>query len=74
MSSGTFQVGETVQGRVINKGLGEEGKDTNPSINFRVAQSNHRRVIITLQQRFIQIILMLMAELFPKFILLHRPH
>ena len=43
MSSGTFQVGETVQGRVINKGLGEEGKDTNPSINFRVAQSNHRR-------------------------------
>ena len=43
MSSGTFQVGETVQGRVIDKGLGEEGKDTNPSINFRVAQSNHRR-------------------------------
>lgn len=43
MSSGTFQVGETVQGRVITTGLGEEGKDTNPSINFRVAQSNHRR-------------------------------
>ena len=43
MSSGVFQVGETVQGRVINKGLGEEGKDVNPSINFRVAQSNHRR-------------------------------
>jgi len=43
MSTGTFQVGETVQGRVIDKGLGEEGKDTNPSINFRVAQSNHRR-------------------------------
>ena len=43
MSSGTFQIGETVQGRVIDKGLGEEGKDTNPSINFRVAQSNHRR-------------------------------
>ena len=43
MSSGVFQVGETVQGRVVNKGLGEEGKDTNPSINFRVAQSNHRR-------------------------------
>ena len=43
MSSGTFQVGETVQGRVINTGLGEEGKDTSPSINFRVAQSNHRR-------------------------------
>jgi len=43
MSSGVFQIGETVQGRVITTGLGEEGKDTNPSINFRVAQSNHRR-------------------------------
>jgi len=43
MSSGTFQVGETVEGRVISTGLGEEGKDTNPRINFRVAQSNHRR-------------------------------
>jgi len=43
MSSGTFVVGETVEGRVIDKGLGEEGKDTNPRIDFRVAQSNHRR-------------------------------
>ena len=43
MSSGTFQVGETVEGRVIDKGIGEEGKDTNPRINFRVATSNHRR-------------------------------
>ena len=43
MSSGTFQVGETVEGRVISTGLGEEGKDTNPRIDFRVAQSNHRR-------------------------------
>ena len=43
MSSGVFQVGETVEGRVIDKGLGEEGKDTNPRIDFRVAQSNHRR-------------------------------
>ena len=43
MKSGTFQVGETVQGRVLATGLGEEGKDTDPKINFRVAQSNHRK-------------------------------
>ena len=43
MKSGTFQVGETVQGRILSKGLGEEGKNTDPEINFRVAQSNHRR-------------------------------
>ena len=43
MKSGVFQVGETVQGRMLTKGLGEEGKDTDPRINFRVAQSNHRR-------------------------------
>ena len=43
MKSGVFQIGETVSGRVLNLGLSEEGRDTNPSINFRVAQSNHRR-------------------------------
>ena len=43
MKSGVFEVGETVSGRVISTGLGDEGKDTNPSINFRVAQSNHRK-------------------------------
>ena len=43
MKSGVFQVGETVQGRVITRGLGDEGRDTDPRINFRVAQSNHRR-------------------------------
>ncbi len=43
MKSGIFQIGETVQGRVLSRGLGEEGKNTDPEINFRVAQSNHRR-------------------------------
>ena len=43
MEDGVFEVGETVEGRVLTQGLGEEGKDTNPKINFRVAQSNHRR-------------------------------
>ena len=41
MSSGAFQVGERVIGRVQLTGLGEENEST-PSIRFRVAQSNHR--------------------------------
>ena len=43
MSSGVFEVGETVEGRVISRGLSEVGKDTNAKIQFRVAQSNHRK-------------------------------
>ena len=43
MKSGVFEVGETVSGRVIATGLSEKGKDTDPSINFRVAQCDHRR-------------------------------
>jgi hypothetical protein len=42
MSSGTFQVGETVVGRVIRTGLAEDKAGTTPRITFRVAQSNHR--------------------------------
>jgi len=41
MQSGTFQVGETVVGKLPGAGLPEEGTD-NPAIKFRVAQSNHR--------------------------------
>jgi hypothetical protein len=43
MKSGTFQVGESVEGRVLTVGLSEEGKNTDPQIDFRVAQSNHRK-------------------------------
>jgi hypothetical protein len=43
MSSGVFQVGETVSGRVISNGLSEQNRNADPTINFRVAQSNHRR-------------------------------
>ena len=42
MTSGTFQVGETVEGTMIRTGLAEELSDTSASIIFRVAQSNHR--------------------------------
>lgn len=42
MSSGTFEVGETVVGRVISTGLGEVFSPTIPRISFRVADSNHR--------------------------------
>lgn len=42
MTSGTFQVGETVVGTMIRTGLAEELSDTSASIRFRVAQSNHR--------------------------------
>ena len=42
MTSGTFQVGETVIGSVLRTGLAEETSETTPSITFRVAQSNHR--------------------------------
>ena len=42
MTSGTFQVGETVTGRIIQTGLGEANTDVTPAITFRVAQSNHR--------------------------------
>ena len=43
MTSGTFQVGETVVGEMQRTGLAELNRpDTTPSIRFRVAQSNHR--------------------------------
>ena len=43
MESGVFEVGETVFGRVISTGLVETTRNTDPTINFRVAQSNHRQ-------------------------------
>jgi hypothetical protein len=43
MKSGTFEIGESVEGRVQTVGLSEEGKNTDPQIDFRVAQSNHRK-------------------------------
>ena len=43
MSSGTFQVGETVIGNVQGTGLGGDNfSNTRPSITFRAAQSNHK--------------------------------
>ena len=42
MNSGTFQVGETVEGTMQSTGLSEESNETSPKITFRVAQSNHR--------------------------------
>ena len=42
MDSGTFQVGETIIGQVIQTGLGVQNTDTTPSITFRVAQQNHK--------------------------------
>ena len=43
MTSGTFQVGETVVGEMLRTGLAElYVQSATPSIRFRVAQSNHR--------------------------------
>jgi len=42
MTSGTFQVGETVRGVMLRTGLSEELSETSARITFRVAQSNHR--------------------------------
>ena len=42
MSSGTFQVGETVTGYVQKTGLGQGTEDTSAKITFRVAQTNHK--------------------------------
>ena len=43
MTSGTFQVGETIVGEMQRTGLAELNRpDITPSIRFRVAQSNHR--------------------------------
>ena len=42
MTSGTFQVGETVVGRMVDTGLGPVDRANRPRITFRVAQSNHR--------------------------------
>ena len=42
MLSGTFQVGETIIGEMNATGLGETSAESNASIRFRVAQSNHR--------------------------------
>ena len=41
MTSGVFQVGETVFGKMEGTGLGNKGSKT-PAIRFRVAQSNHK--------------------------------
>ena len=42
MTSGTFQVGETVVGRMVDTGLGPVDRANRPRITLRVAQSNHR--------------------------------
>ena len=42
MTSGTFQVGETVEGVMQKTGLSEDLGDSSPKITFRVAQSNHK--------------------------------
>ena len=42
MTSGTFQVGETVKGIVNSTGLSQVTNDSIPEISFRVAQSNHK--------------------------------
>ena len=42
MTSGTFQVGETVVGEMIKTGRGETTAESNANIRFRVAQHNHR--------------------------------
>ena len=42
MVSGTFTVGETVTGRMNRTGLDQDIANTQASITFRVAQSNHR--------------------------------
>ena len=41
MTSGTFEIGETVQGRMNNDGV-ELAVATTPRIDFRVANSNHK--------------------------------
>ena len=42
MDSGTFTVGETVIGQVLQVGTGEQNTDSTASITFRVAQQNHK--------------------------------
>ena len=42
MDSGTFSVGETVVGQVLQTGIGEQNTDSIASITFRVAQLNHK--------------------------------
>ena len=42
MTSGTFQVGETVVGSTQAQEISAELSETNPHIRFRVAQSNHK--------------------------------
>ena len=42
MNSGTFTVGETVTGRMNRTGLDQDIGNTQASITFRVAQSDHR--------------------------------
>jgi len=41
MTSGTFEVGETVVGSIINAGTGPHNTNS-PRITFRVAQANHK--------------------------------
>ena len=42
MTSGTFQIGETVQGRMNNDGIELLAIGTSPRIDFRVANPNHK--------------------------------
>ena len=42
MSSGTFEVGETVIGQVLQTGTGVQNTTTTAHITFRVAQQNHK--------------------------------
>ena len=72
MTAGTFEVGETVKGRVGVRGLGSTPKFS-PTISFRVNQSNHRRGDYNSQTKFIRTIHMFPVVLFLPTIHLHPP-
>ena len=59
MTSGTFQVGETVEGVMLRTGLSEENGETSAAITFRVAQSNHKEGPYVQQQKLSEKILTL---------------
>ena len=58
MDTGTFEVGETVIGQVIQTGLGVENTDSTAAITFRVAQQIIKKVHIIYQLKLMLKILM----------------
>ena len=72
MLSGTFEVGETVTGTVVQTGLGPDTKAPQQASPLELQQQITKKVLIISQLKSIQKIHMLLDKIYQQHILLHQ--